>query len=446
MRFPVKTTLLLVSAASVAMAQTRPMSDSVMALNRAGKWEQAGQLASASLRSAPNVEERCALFIGGLYASARMLQFANGPGQLKSFDDMCANTMVAKQYARDIEQIRRDFDLPPMPSGGIDWSAVDQFWMAVDTLSRDIEPSPAQWHAMLTTPGYRIAMISHPTIAHLIEIALKPSRRAERDSVLRRSSEDSATVSHLMTVVAARAELARYRAALEPVVPDTIAIAVKNASRFLSAGAVDHPPPLVTFTVFTSDGYAQAPGIVIDLQHARENGLTDFLSHELHHEFGSRLDRTIGGSTPDGRLYGVIRQLKNEGIADMLDKAQHPLVTPPSMKVYADGYNAAYDRTPAALKVLDSLLAGAGTDSAKLVAAGTRAARLLPYGSHPNGAFMAHTILDVFGRDSLVATVPSAFAFIRMYEAAEAKRGNPPVFSAASLATLSAMETRHLKP
>jgi len=51
-----KAALLFVSYAGAVVAQSRPMSDSVMALNRAGKWEQAGQLAAASLRSAPNVE------------------------------------------------------------------------------------------------------------------------------------------------------------------------------------------------------------------------------------------------------------------------------------------------------------------------------------------------------------------------------------------------------
>jgi hypothetical protein len=417
-----------------------------MALNRAGKWELAGQLALTGIRSATNVEERCALFIGGLYASARMNQFADGPAKLKAFDQLCANTNVVKQQARDVEQLRRDLSLPPMPTAGIDWSAVDQFWMAVDTLSRDIEPSTAQWRALLVSPGYRLAVISHPNISRDIELAFKPSRRTERDSVLRRLSDDSATIAHLLSTAAVRVELKQFRATLEPLVADTIAYAVRNAGRFLPPGATNHPPPLVTFTIFASDGYAQNQGIVLDLYHVHETGLGDFLSHEFHHHFGSALDRTtfgVGGG--DTRLYQMIRQLKNEGIADMIDKP-HPLLEPPSMQWYANAYNAAYDKTPATLKILDSLLVAAGSDSAKLVAAGTRAQRLLSYGSHPNGAYMARTILETFGRDSLIATMPSAFAFIRMYEAAETKRGNPSPFSAEGHAALSAMENRHLKP
>ena len=446
MRFVPRLLLVSATAASAAMAQSRSTSDSVMALNRAGKWELAGQLALSGMRSAANLEERCALFVGGLYASARLNQLSDGPAKLKAFDNMCASTNVVRQSARDIEQIRRDLSLPPMPAGGIDWSAIDQFWMAVDTLSRDIEPSPAQWRALLVTPGYRIAIISHPTIARSIELAFKPSRRAERDSVLRRASDDSATIAHLLVAAAAREELKRFRVTLTPAVADTIAYAVRNAGRFLPAGATDHPPPLVTFTIFASDGYSQDPGVVLDLHHVRETGLGDFLSHEFHHHYGSALDRTTyAPSSGDNGLYQMIRQLKNEGIADMIDKPR-PLVEPPSMQWYATLYNAAYDKTPTTLKVLDSLLVAAGTDSAKLVAAGTRAKRLLVSGSHPNGAYMARTILETLGRDSLIAAMPSAFTFIRMYEAAETKRGNASPFSEAGRTALSAMENRHLKP
>jgi hypothetical protein len=384
--------------------------------------------------------------VGGLYAAVKTYRFTEGARQIKPFDDQCAKTSAMTKYANEVAFIHRELTLPPMPTTGIDWTAIDQFWMAVDTLSRDIEPSYAQWRALLLSPGYRIAVISHPTVGRAIALAFKPSRRAERDSVLRRPSVDSAMITHLLVVAAARDELRRYRAALEPVVADTIAFAVKNASRFLPPGAVNHPAPLVTFTMFASDGYSEDPGIVLDLYHVRENGLGDFLSHEFHHSFGSSLDRTtFGANSADTRFYQAIRQLKNEGIADMIDKPAHPLVTPPGMKWYADSYNAAYDKTPATLKTLDSLLV-AGSDSAKLADAGARAQRMLIYGSHPNGAYMAHTILETFGRDSLIATVPSAFAFIRMYEAAEAKRGNPSPFSAAGRSALSAMESRHMRP
>jgi hypothetical protein len=65
---------------------------------------------------------------------------------------------------------------------------------------------------------------------------------------------------------------------------------------------------------------------------------------------------------------------------------------------------------------------------------------------HPNGAYVARNFLETFGRDSQVATVPSPFAFIRIFRAAPAKRGDTPAFSPAGIAALDAMERRYTAP
>ena len=104
------------------------------------------------------------------------------------------------------------------------------------------------------------------------------------------------------------------------------------------------------------------------------------------------------------------------------------------MAWYTSAYNAAYDATPAKLHVLDSLLVAAAADSTVANAAADKARALLPYNSHPNGAYMARTILETFGADSLIVGVYSPFRFIRVFRAAEAKRGGPPSFSPAAVA------------
>src|SRR4051794_31620039 len=48
----------------------------------------------------------------------------------------------------------------PMPSSGLDFSAIDAFWPVVDLLRKDVEPSDAQWKTLLDTPGYRLAQIA----------------------------------------------------------------------------------------------------------------------------------------------------------------------------------------------------------------------------------------------------------------------------------------------
>lgn len=72
-----------------------------------------------------------------------------------------------------------------MPATGLDFSGVDQFWKIVDILSRDSEPAEAQWGALLSTPGYRLAQTNlGPVVRQALEITFRPSRRARAAQLL----------------------------------------------------------------------------------------------------------------------------------------------------------------------------------------------------------------------------------------------------------------------
>lgn len=441
---PLMVVLASASFASRDGAQVRAAIDSAAVLNRAGEFERVAAVTGPAMSRADSVE-KCELLLETMWAGAHLWRVTGVARLLQTFDTQCSHAPIATARARDLEQIRATVEMPPMMTARpVDWSAVDAFWMAVDTLSAGREPSWNQWRSLVTTPGYRLAMLSHADLPRQIRLAFSPALRARRDSILQHASSDSTTISHLLDVARSRRELAAYRASIEATLPDSIATAVRNATSFLPAGAEGRrSPPVVAITIFASDGYSQQPGVVLDLYHIRENGLVSFLSHEFNHAYASSFDQVIVPSTsPDFRLFNALRSLRNEGIADMIDKP-YPLRVAAGMQWYADAYNKAYAASPTKLHTLDSLLVAASTaDSAKLVDIGTRAQQLLPYGSHPNGAYMARTILETFGRDSLIATVPSAFAFIRMFRAASATRGDEPVFSAAGVAELDAMERR----
>ena len=64
---------------------------------------------------------------------------------------------------------------------------------------------------------------------------------------------------------------------------------------------------------------------------------------------------------------------------------------------------------------------------------------------HAHGAYMARTIYETFGPDSLWAGIGSPFAFLRTVTAAERQRGNGPVFSRRAVALLDALERRYTK-
>ena len=436
--------LLGCALSGTAHAQARKAIDSAAVLAREGRWIDVAGVTQPAMAGA-TAGQRCQLMFRTIDADTHLWRVGRAESMLRTLYDQCGTVRFTLAQGSELAKIQRTIAMPPMPKAGVDWSGVDEFWMAVDTLTAGREPRWSQWRGLVTSPGYRIAMLPYSDLPRLIDIAFNPLRRAERDSVLSHASQDSSTIAHLLTAASERSELARLRQAIEPTIGDTIAAAIKSAERFLPAGATaGRRPPFIAVTIFAADGYSLRPGIVLDLEHIRETGLTDFLAHEFNHSFAARFDRTR--PTPgalDGRLFGAIRSLRNEGIADMIDKP-YPLREAPSMEWYDGAYNAAYAAYSG--QVARAGFTARGSDDGGfggIGGIGAKAQRLLPYGSHPNGAYMARTILEALGRDSLVSTETSPFAFIRMFRQAEARRGDAPVFSPAGIAALDAMEQRY---
>jgi hypothetical protein len=424
-----------------------PLADSAMKLNRAGLWADAAEFAVKGVRETLSEDDRCGLIFSSIYALIREGQLDAGRDVIKTYDMQCLATAAAPKYADMLDMLRVEGALPPIPVTGIDLSGLDRFWTIVDTLSRDIEPSSHLWRTLLARPGYRLALRSNDGLQRQIDIAFRPSRRAERDSLLRTSGPDSAIVAHLVNAGAHRAELIEAQTALAKALPDSIAVAVRQAARYLPAQALARrSPPFVALALFANDGFSQSQAVVVDLLAVRDQGVTRFLSHEFELAYAAALASEATPSDPtDTELYYAIRDLRNEGIADLIDKPYPLREASPNLAAYASAYNAAYARTPAVLRSLDSVLVDAYGDPTQREAAGVRAHDLLVDGSHPNGAYMAREILDTFGRDSLVATLYNPFAFLRSFSAAEQKRGNPPPFSPNAVAMLDLMEKRWVR-
>jgi hypothetical protein len=75
----------------------------------------------------------------------------------------------------------------------------------------------------------------------------------------------------------------------------------------------------------------------------------------------------------------------------------------------------------------------------KAYAATTRRAAALWSNGHLNGAYLARTVAETFGIDSLMPAVADPFALIRVYREALAKRGTPDPFSAKAPAVLDSL-------
>lgn len=451
--------LILAAAAELAAAQAPsmqgsssaavPSADSAAKLNRAGLWHDALMVARRRMPAA-TADEKCSLRIDILESLERMGWLEGAASEFKTFDPQCGESQSARTRASELARIRSDATLPPLPVTGLDFSGVDEFWRLADQLTKDVEPSEDDWHRMASSVGYRLSFQLVQTSRSDMEIALRPSRSAEFDSLTKIASDQADRLRHFRATMTHRVALAAYRDSLTRSLPVDKAVAIM--ARFLPPHATDgKTPPLVAFGLFRDDAYSLGPvGVVIDLDHVyEEGGLVELLAHEFHHSYLSAMsslrDPERDSSTA---LYFALAYMRNEGIADLIDKP-YPLSYPKSaiMSAYAKRYNEAYARTPAVIHSIDSALVVGADDSTKLVAVGRRVTGLLPSSGHYNGSYVAREIYETFGVDSLYPGVHNFFAFLRAYAAAEAKRGNPPPFSPKSVALLNALERKYsLRP
>jgi len=331
------------------------------------------------------------------------------------------------------------------PAAGLDFSGVDQFWMIVDILSSDREPTEGQWHALLSTPGYRLAETNlGPVIRQDLEIAFQPSRRAQFARLSAGTDDRALMLTHLALAGRERPALIALRDSLARGTP--IADAIALAAKFLPPGATSQgQPPLVAFALFKDDGYSLPQGIVIDLLYTRSTPLLPTLAHEFHHTYTNRLNRALppDSTGPDGAIRDAMYSARNEGIADQIDKP-YPWSSPnPGLAQYAARYRDEYARTPATLHQLDSLLTVIADDPAKMDDLGMAAAMLLWSNGHPNGAYMAREIIESFGVDSLYPGIRDPAAFFRTYAAAERAHGRPAPFSEKTWRVIDALDAKY---
>jgi hypothetical protein len=457
-RFLVQLSMLFATA-DLAVAQTPvmqgssstavPSADSAARLNRAGLWRDALTVARMRMPVAA-ADEKCSLRIDILESLERMGLLEGAASEFRTFDPQCRETASAKARADEVARIRSETSLPPLPTTGLDFSAVDEFWRLVDQLAKDVEPSEDDWRRMASSVGYRLSLQQVPTTRSDMEIALRPSRGAEFDSLTRIDNDQANRLRHFRGTMTHRDALAAYRDSLTRSLPVDKAVAIM--ARFLPPHAIDgKTPPLVAFGLFRNDAYSLGQrGVVIDLDHVyEEGGLVELLAHEFHHSYLSAMSSL---RVPDGdsatALYFALRNMRNEGIADLIDKP-YPLSYANSafMSAYAKRYNEAYARTPAVIHSIDSALVVAADDSTKLAAVGRRVNELLPSAGHFNGSYVAREIYETFGVDSLYPGVKNFFAFLRTYAAAEVRHGNPPPFSPKAVALLDSIERRYsLRP
>lgn len=360
---------------------------------------------------------------------------------------LCSTAVMAFAAVGASRLLAQSTPLPLFPTTGVDYSGIQQFYVVAGLLAKGTEPSEAQWYALMNTFGYRLVVIDNEGIRERIELAFKPSLAHQRDSVLATRSYDAEVLAHLRRAVDQRALVDKTVAWLRASLADSIAAAKLRTARFLPPGTMSRfDTPFIGFAVFADDGYAEPAGILLDPLYVAESGVTDILSHEFHHSYSGMIDSVAGvmplpaavRARPDRPLYMAVMHLRNEGIADQIDKPYPYADAAPGMASYVRGYNAAYARTPAVLRSFDSLLVAYAADPRPATA--SRAPQLFWSNGHPNGAYIARTVYETFGIDSIYPAITNPFTLLRAYASALAKRGQPPPFSPAARAVLDSLE------
>ena len=327
-----------------------------------------------------------------------------------------------------------------------DFSAVDQFWRIHDMLVRDIAPSDAEWKALLETQGYTLVQRNlGPVIREDIELAFKPSRAKDREQYSPQTSARGARIEHLRLAERQRGALVALRDSLASKTP--VEDALKLTQKYLPAGATAmHAPPPVSFALFADDAFSLPDGIVVDLMNAHGDVLVPILAHEFHHSYvyqlspGAPHDRT---GPP--RLADLLYVLRIEGIADQIDKPYPFKGWTPAIEAYAKQYNTQYEHAPQTIAALDSLLGELASDQPNEPAVTRRIGGLFWSSGHPLGAYMARTITETFGADSILPGTRDPAAFLRTFASAERARGRRDPFSPASWREIDSLESRYWK-
>lgn len=356
-------------------------------------------------------------------------------------------TLLALTSMAAIATRPRSIEAQAAVATGLDFSGVDEFWKIVDVLSRDREPTDSQWNALLSTPGYRLAQTNlGPVIREDLEVTVRPSRRTDFARLTAGGGTDDRALrlKHLELALTERTALVALRDSFARGAP--VADAIATAARFLPPGATARgQPPLVAFALFKDDGFSLPQGIVIDLLYARTTPLLPILAHEFHHTFVNRLNKPVpaGPSAPDATVRDALYDLRNEGIADQIDKPYPFASRNPGMAQYVARYNAEYARTPATLRLFDSLLTQIADHPDRLDDLGMQAQMVFWSNGHPNGAYLAREIIETFGVDSLFPGARDPAAFLRTYAAAERAHGRPAPFSTKTWSVIDSLDVKY---
>jgi len=318
-------------------------------------------------------------------------------------------------------------------NGRFDTSSLETFWTIHDVLRSDSEPHDSLWERLWASPGYALLQAKEQRRADLtraMRLAWKPSLAGERDAARTAGGWVGFVLPHVAEIPLHRAALAAFVDSLSRA--DFMTAATEQAQTLLPAGTTARVPfPDVTLLYF-KDARGFPERILLDpLYFMRITYRRDLLAHELHHYYRN-LSRRPHRPYGSDLLAWTLENVPHEGIAGLLDKGGVPGMTQAQLvarypdaehRSYFEDYQVQYARSNEWLALTENTFERivAHPDSAGPLGSWLHAE--LPDLGRIMGAFMAQTIIDVLGRDRVIAAGPDAWSFWRTCNEA-ARRSN----------------------
>lgn len=286
------------------------------------------------------------------------------------------------------------------------------------------------WERVFDTEGYRkyLATSRRDVLRSMLkaatELAFSPDKDAEVDSVLL-LTPDASDYQTLMTQnmckLAKRHDEAR-RFMEETDFPELLSKADRLVKKYLPKRAVLGEVTLNDLYLICTipDASVRDHSVLLDLNLAMdmtEEEIVRLLAHEFFHNYRE----TALTDEPGNSFWKIFNCFENEGIADLIDKGEHPEAMYTRYGASFESlYLHEYQNSSKTLQKLDSLLSVYQVNPVKGEYAPV--ADLLVFNGHPTGYYMARLICEEGLQKELIEAFDNPATFAELYNEAAFRR------------------------
>ncbi len=326
------------------------------------------------------------------------------------------------------------------------FDAIEKLWNITDLLRNDEMPEEALWKDLFNSKAYKLKR-PEKNYTDQVKLSLVLAFMPSKQEILKENIKNNVLLQRASRFALLEPYLKRHILWIqENNLLDSMQL---QADKLLPTALYNcYPEPVIYFRYLDYDASADAKGIFMDLLLSYDVDRYKagvFGGHELFHYILAACEaRRFSENIPPQHqaVMRIIRQLSEEGTADLIDKpfllqTNSPLMTKTDFLKLHEGL--ATKKIIEINAALESLAADSATYT-RLEAW----ERLIPVNAHIPGLFMAQTISEEGHIQELVLKINNPFQFFYLYnQAAMQVSTKPPRFSETAIAFLKHLEKQY---